>query len=222
MFLIIHYLVNFVYMKEWTLIGTVTIIHLLAAMSPGPDFFMAVRNSLMYSRKTGIWTAVGFGLGIGIHILYSILGLALLISKSVILFNLIKTLGAFYLMYLGVKSFFSKKSSISLNGVEKEHDISPFQAIKTGFLTNVLNPKATLFFLSLFTLVIGPDTPGHVLLFVSFIMMVNTFLWFALVSVFFTQKHVRRIYERFQNIFNKIFGGVLILIGIKLLLTRNK
>ena len=53
-------------------------------------------------------------------------------------------------------------------------------------------------------------------------MMVNTFLWFTLVSIFFTQKHIRRIYERFQNIFNKIFGGVLILIGIKLLFTQKK
>ena len=59
-----------------TLIGTVALVHLLAVISPGPDFIMCVRNSLAYSRKTGIWTAVGFGAGIGVHIIYSLAGLA--------------------------------------------------------------------------------------------------------------------------------------------------
>ena len=72
-------------METLALIGTITIIHLLAVISPGPDFIMACRNSLIYSRKTGIWTAVGFGFGIMVHIFYSLAGLALIISKSILL-----------------------------------------------------------------------------------------------------------------------------------------
>ncbi|MFA5926527.1 MAG: LysE family transporter [Parcubacteria group bacterium] len=203
------------------LIGTVALVHLLAAMSPGPDFFMAVRNSLAYSRKTGMWTAVGFGLGMGVHISYCALGLAVIISKSILLFSAIKFLGAGYLVYIGIKSFFSKSPHIEIKQEETKEDISALSAVKMGFLTNALNPKVTLFFLGLFTLVISPDIPKSVLLIVSLIMIVNTILWFSLVAVFFTQKRVRKVYERFEGVFSKFFGGLLILLGLKVALSKR-
>lgn len=208
-------------MEYLALIGTVTVIHLLAVISPGPDFIMACRNSLTYSRKTGIWTAVGFGLGIAVHIFYSLAGLALIISKSILLFNTIKYLGAGYLIYIGLKSVFSKSSKIELGEHHKKEDITHLAAIKIGFLTNVLNPKATLFFLSLFTLVISPETPLFIMLIMGSIMIINTFLWFSLVSIFLSQKRIRSIFERFQSPFNKTLGGLLIALGIKVGLTEK-
>ncbi len=203
------------------LIGTVTLVHILAAMSPGPDFVMAVRNSLTYSRKTGMWTAVGFGLGIGVHIAYCAAGLAVIISQSILIFNTIKLLGAGYLIYIGLKSFFSKSSHVEINQEEEKEDISAIAAVKMGFLTNILNPKATLFFLGLFTLVISPDVPKTVLIAVSIIMIVNTVLWFMLVAIFFAQKRVRLVFERFQDIFSKFFGGLLIILGIRVALSQK-
>ena len=208
-------------MEYLALIGTVTIIHLLAVISPGPDFIMACRNSLTYSRKTGIWTAVGFGFGITVHVFYSLAGLALIISKSILLFNVIKFLGAGYLIYIGLKSVLSKSSKIELGEHHKKDDITRFAAIRIGFLTNALNPKATLFFLSLFTLVISPTTPLPVMGVMSAIMIINTMLWFSLVAVFLTQKRIRSIFERFQGIFNKTLGGLLIALGIKVALTEK-
>lgn len=204
-------------METLALIGTVTLIHLLAVISPGPDFILCARNSLTYSRKIGVWTAVGFGLGICVHIFYSLAGLALVISQSILLFNAIKLLGAGYLIYIGIKSLFSKSASIEIEKGEKGK-LSTLSAIKMGFLTNVLNPKATLLFLSLFTMVISPDTPKLVLGGISAIMITNTVLWFSFVSVLLTQKKVRTVFERFQNIFNKAFGGLLIALGVKVAL----
>lgn len=198
------------YMENLTLIGTIALVHLLALISPGPDFILAVRNSLAYSRKTGIYTAIGFAIGIAVHIAYSVAGLALIISKSILIFNAIKFLGAGYLIYIGIKSFFSKKS-----------DILPIQALKMGFLTNILNPKATLLFLSLFTFIVKPETPAYVLITASAIMIINTALWFSLVSIFFTQKRVQNIFNKFQGTFNKIFGGLLVALGIKIALTEK-
>lgn len=206
-------------MENLTLIGTITLVHFLALISPGPDFILAVRNSLAYSRKTGIYTAIGFSLGIAVHIFYSVLGLALIISKSILIFNAIKFLGAGYLIYIGIKSFGSKASRINVENEEKKSDIRPTQAIKMGFLTNILNPKATLLFLSLFTFVVKPETPAYVLVIASAIMIINTALWFSLVSIFFTQKRVQNIFNKFQGAFNKIFGGLLIALGIKIALT---
>lgn len=208
-------------MEALTLIGTIAIIHLLAVVSPGPDFIMACRNSLVYSRQTGIWTAVGFGLGIAVHVFYSLAGLALLISKSILLFNTIKYLGAAYLIYIGMKSIWSKSSKIELGEQQKKEDISRLQAVKIGFLTNVLNPKATLFFLSLFTLVISPGTSPFVLGVASILMVVNTMLWFSLVAIFLSQKRIRSTFEKYQNAFNKTLGGLLIALGIKVALTEK-
>jgi len=208
-------------MEALTLIGTVTVIHLLAVISPGPDFIMACRNSLVYSRKTGIWTAVGFGLGISIHIFYSLAGLALIISKSILLFNVIKFLGAGYLIYIGLKSVLSKSSAIELGDQPHKEDITRYAAIKMGFLTNILNPKVTLFFLSLFTLVISPETPLLIMLIMSAIMIINTMLWFSLVALFLTQKRIRAVFEKFQGVFSKTLGGLLIALGIRVALTEK-
>ena len=206
-------------MQYLSLIGTVALVHLLALISPGPDFIMCVRNALTYSRKTGIYTAVGFGAGISIHIIYCVAGLALIISQSIIIFNFFKFLGAGYLIYIGFKSITSKSSHLEIKDQEKKKDISPLAAIKIGFLTNALNPKATLFFLSLFTMVISPNTPGIIMGILSAIMIIETVIWFSLVSIFMTQKRIRSAFEKSQNIFNRTLGGLLILLGVKVALT---
>ncbi|MCB9174510.1 MAG: LysE family transporter [Flavobacteriales bacterium] len=206
-------------MEYLPLFGSVLLIHLMAVMSPGPDFIMALRNSLTYSRKTGIYTAVGFGLGIGVHVFYCVFGLALIISTSEIAFNIIKYLGVAYLAYIGVMSIVSKSSNIEVGKESHLADISPLSAIRIGFLTNVLNPKATLFFLSLFTFVIGPNVPTSVSWILGLMMMINTTIWFSLVALFFTQARIRAIFNKYQNIFNTIFGILLIGIAIKIVFT---
>lgn len=208
-------------MEYLALIGTVVSVHLLAVMSPGPDFIVACRNSLTYSRTIGIWTAVGFGLGIIVHILYCLAGIGLLISQSILLFNIIKLLGAAYLVYIGIKSILARSSKVTVETEQRKRNFTNFQAVKTGFLTNALNPKATLFFLSLLTLVISPNTPLPVIGIVSILMIANTILWFSLVAIFLTQPKIRSVFEKFQNVFNKVFGGLLIALGIKIALTNK-
>lgn len=207
-------------MIDLSLIVSVSLIHLLAVMSPGPDFFMALKNSITYSRKTGIYTAIGFGLGIAVHIFYSLAGLALIISQSIIIFNTIKYIGVLYLIYIGIQSFRSKRSTITIKKNAPKEDIASYQAIRMGFLTNVLNPKATLFFLSLFTLVVSPDTHTTTLIIISLIMIFDTMLWFSLVAIFITHTRVRQAYSRYQKAIEKVFGGILIIIGLKIALSK--
>ncbi|MGE0560220.1 MAG: LysE family translocator [Flavobacteriales bacterium] len=206
-------------MEYLPLFGSVLLIHLMAVISPGPDFIMALRNSLTYSRKTGIYTAVGFGLGIGVHVFYCVFGLALIISTSEIAFNIIKYLGVAYLAYIGVMSIVSKSSNIEVGKESHLADISSLRAIRIGFFTNVLNPKATLFFLSLFTFVIGPDVPSSVSWILGLMMMINTTIWFSLVAIFFTQMRIRTIFNQYQNVFNTVFGILLISVAIKIVFT---
>jgi len=208
-------------MEHLILLTTIAAINLAAVISPGPDFILAVRNSLRYSRKTGIYTAIGFGLGISVHILYCMAGLALIISKSILLFSIIKYLGAVYLIYIGIKSITAKSSKLKIGEIQKKQDISPLSAIKMGFLTNILNPKATLFYLGLFTFVIQPDTPLLVLTAASSIMVATIIGWFSLVAIFFGNKHIRKAYEKIQGTVNKTLGGFLILLGINVAIARE-
>lgn len=203
-------------MKEFLLVAC---IHLLAVMSPGPDFAMVLRNSLVYSRRVGILAAVGLGAGILLHVTYSLLGIGLIISQSIMLFNVIKLIGAAYLIYMGVKALFAEKTEDkSLDVKEDTSDISNFEAIRMGFLTNALNPKATLFFLALFTQVINPETALGVKVLYGLEMSVATFAWFAFVALILTHRHINKLFSRVRHYLDKAFGAILIALGIKVAL----
>ncbi len=203
------------------LIGSLAMIHCLAVMSPGPDFVVAIKNSLQYSRRAGVLTALGFAVGCMVHITYSVLGLAYLINQSVMLFTAIKVLGALYLIYLGIKALRSKVTQAQFSATKSATQISGFKAFREGFITNVLNPKATLYFLSVFTLAIGPETPLWVLTSLTILIFVITFVWFSLVAVCMTTPAVRSIFLRFSQWVDRTLGSVLVLLGLKLLTTTK-
>jgi len=206
-------------MEYLPLIGTVALLNLLAAMSPGPDFVMTVRNSLCYSRRAGIFTSLGISMALGIHLLYCAAGVGFLISKSIVLFSIIKFLGAGYLIYMGIGSIITKGSKIDVNAERSKADLTRLQAFRMGFLTNVLNPKATLFFLSLFTFVIGSSTPVYIVLTISAVIIITAFTWFSIVSIFLAQPNIQRIFLKYEKGINFTLGGFLILLGVKIALT---
>lgn len=207
-------------MREFLLVAG---IHLLAVMSPGPDFAMVLRNSLVYSRRVGVLAAVGLACGILLHVTYSLLGIGLIISKSILLFDTIKLLGAAYLVYVGFKSLFSKApKQDQLEVVHEKQSLSTFQAIKMGFLTNALNPKATLFFLALFTQVINPHTALGIKMLYGAEMSLATFAWFAFVAVILTHHRVNRTFAKVKHHLERVFGAVLIALGIKVAFGAHK
>ena len=202
---------------------TIALIHLVAVASPGPDFLIITRNSLTYSRRTGIWTACGLGLGILLHVTYSLLGIGLLISKSILLFNLIKYLGAAYLIYIGWGALTHKAIKSHKQTITKaSKDLSPLQALRIGFLTNALNPKATLFFLALFTQVISPTTPLLVQIGYGAYMSLATFIWFTGIASLLSLSTIRRQFMRIQSGAERVMGGMLILLGLKVALATRK
>lgn len=201
---------------------TVALVHLLAVMSPGPDFVMITRNSLVYSRRTGLYSSVGLGLGILVHVTYSLVGIGLLISKSIVLFNAIKLLGAGYLVYIGIKSLRAKPAQANEAESEKKDDLSRLAAIKMGFLTNALNPKASLFFFALFSQVIHQETPKFIQALYGLEMGLATFAWFALVSSALSLRAVKARFAKVQHIAERFFGAVLVALGIKVALSSSK
>ena len=197
-------------------------IHWLSVMSPGPDFAMVMRNSLVYSRRTGVLAAAGLACGIMVHVTYSLLGIGLIISRSIVLFNAIKWLGALYLIYIGIKSLRAKEVVDSEKFVHHKKDLAPIEAIKMGFLTNVLNPKATLFFLALFTTVIGPDSSLAIKAVYGLEMVIATFVWFSFVAVILSHNKISQLVASSKHRIEQVFGVLLVAIGLKVALGGHK
>jgi len=198
---------------------TIGAINFLAVISPGPDFAMVVKTALSQPRKQAVLTALGISLGIFVHVTYCILGFAIIITKSTIVFSIIKYLVAAYFIYIGIQGLRAKMYNNHLENIHHNTKvISAFTAIKKGFLTNALNPKCTLFFLGLFTLVIKPTTPIYIQALYGIEMALITFTWFAFLAVIITHKKVKNKIGRFQYYITKLMGGLLLLFGIELAL----
>ncbi len=194
-------------------------------MSPGPDFAMVMRNSLVYSRRTGVLAAAGLAAGIALHVTYSLLGIGLLISRSILLFNTIKWIGALYLIYIGLKSLRAtkpKQRQAEETLEEQKQDLTTAQAVRMGFLTNALNPKATLFFLALFTTVIPKDTQVVFKMIYGVEMIAATFLWFAFVAVVLSHGRINKAFARVKHRIEKVFGVVLVALGLKVALGGHR
>ncbi|WP_226685566.1 LysE family translocator [Stutzerimonas stutzeri] len=201
----------------WMEFMTVALVHLLAVASPGPDFAVVVRESVTQGRRVGSWTALGVGCGIFVHVAYSLLGIGLIVSQSIVLFNLFKWLAAGYLLYLGWRALRARPMSLdTAEEVAAASDRSPWQAFVVGFVTNGLNPKATLFFLSLFTVVISADTPLWVQAGYGVYLASATALWFLLVAWLFSRGRVRAGFARMGHWFDRLTGAVLIGLGVRL------
>lgn len=196
---------------------TIAVIHLLAVSSPGPDFAFITKQSLAGSRRNAVLGSVGLGLGILMHCVYCIMGLGVIIAQSVIVFNVLKYISAGYLIYIGWKSLTHKSAMEQTNegAVTRSHDLPATKAIAMGFVCNALNPKATMFFLAVFTQVIEPSTPivtqGLYALYMGF----ATFVWFSFLSSVFTLKPVRKAFARFQSAIERTMGAVLMALGVR-------
>ncbi len=200
---------------------TVFVVGCFAVMSPGPNFAITLRNSLVHSRKVGVYTAMGLAMGNVVHVTYSLIGIGLIISQSILLFNVIKWLGVLYLLYIGIRSLMAKKTdTVELAG-RVSAEMKPIAAIRMGLLTGLLNPKATLFFLALFTQVIEPSTLLPVKGLYGLTVVGIEFVWFSLVAVFISQDVIKQSFQAVAHWVERVTGVVLIALGIKVALSEN-
>lgn len=177
---------------------SLALIHLLAVIAPGPDFAVTVQQSVRKGRLAGIWVAIGIGAGISVHVLYTLLGVGALLHAHPSLMALAKIGGAAYLLYLVFSFLRSAKRETPVVEMEQGAmtDGSAWRSVALGFMTNATNPKATLFFLAIFTTVVSATTPLKIqVLYGAWMCFVNA-AWFVLVSLVFAQPGVRQKFLR--------------------------
>jgi RhtB (resistance to homoserine/threonine) family protein len=196
------------------------IIFFVSLISPGPDFAITVKNSLIYSRRSGLLTALGIAIGCLFHISYTLLGLAILITKIPLLMHFIQYLGAGYLFYIGYKSLKSQSHLDKISGHHAAIDLKPMKAFSIGLLTNIFNPKIMLFCISLFSVLIPKDTSIYIKLILALIIFIETWLWFSFVAFTLSGKKTRAKFEKISHWVERITGVILIALAIKLLFSN--
>lgn len=203
--------------------ATIASVHLLAVASPGSDFVVVVRQVVAYGKRAALFTSLGISLGIVLHVSFWLFGIGIIISQSLVAFTILKYLGAAYLAYLGLVALGVRRGK-----VQEPHRGSPDlemtsrKAISIGFITNALNPKVTLFFLAVFTVVVSPTTPVILRICYGLWVAIVTFVWFAVVSMLLGHNRVMKIFRSSLPWFERTMGIILIALAIKVALLNAK
>jgi RhtB (resistance to homoserine/threonine) family protein len=201
----------------------VFVVALLAGMSPGPDFFLVMRNSLGYGRSVGIASALGIAAALAVHASYTIAGLALVIRHYRWLFAAIQMAGAFYLAYLGIAAIvatFRRANTENVSeGTQATAGKTFLQGFANGFLCNILNPKAFVFFLSVFSQFLSRDSSRLAGPVYGAEVVAVIGAWFALVAMAASAASFREFYRRSGKWLERFFGCVLLFFAARILMS---
>lgn len=190
---------------------------LLGAMSPGPSLAMVAKHSLAGGRANGLAAAWAHAIGIGIYAFITLIGLAVVLQQSPLLFKTISYAGAAYLAYLGYNALRSKGGVAAK--LESGEQTSLWQSAREGFLISILSPKIALFFIALFSqfIAVGSD-PLSKMLIVTTPLLVDG-LWYTLVTFLLsTPRFIDKIRTKAQLI-DRLSGIILILLAARVVLT---
>ena len=185
-------------------------IHAVALISPGPDFAVVTRLSIVSGRATGLWAAAGVAAAIGVYVLVCAFGLSLVLAALPGLSLALSVVGAAYLAWLGVQCL---RSSGTLPEARAEGHGG--RAFVTGFFTNLLNPKAMLYFGSILSQVLTPDLDFSDKAFLLALLVGESFLWFALVAALFSSPRVLGALRARLLWFDRAIGVVLLGLAFK-------
>jgi threonine efflux protein len=187
----------------------------VAVISPGPDFAATVQYATARSRRDGVLVALGIISAMSIWIISSMVGLGVLLARVSWLIEIIRTIGALYLVYLGIKTILHAHHPAPLPS-SKPAPTRGFSAWRVGFLTNISNPKALAFFSSLFVVLLPANPPLWVQAASAVLMLMIAACWFCIVACLFSLGPVTSAYRRAKRWIDYMTGGIFVALGIRL------
>jgi threonine/homoserine/homoserine lactone efflux protein len=199
-------------MNQIAMIAAVT---WLAVLSPGADFAVVSRNSCLYGRRAGLASSVGISIACWFHVAYAVFGIAVLQRIAPDALGMIRFAGAGYLAYVGVSTALRPAQAFDAGSGVASRSIG--RDLANGILTNGLNPKTSIFVVSLYSQFIGRDSSLAYQLAWGLFISLSHLGWFSVVAVFLSRPGVRRAVMRRQGLFNGIIGVVLVALGLSLL-----
>lgn len=222
---------------DFALLSTLAVIHALALVSPGPDFAIIVKTATQQSRTTAIMCAVGISAAILVHCLLSLLGISIMIQQSEVAYILVQVIGLSYLAWMGygaltaaITAFKSNPNQASNNediltdnstSILSTFTLPPLKGFQIGLYTNLLNPKALIFFITIFTVLVTPQVTIETKIASATMLFVLSLMWFCFLAVILTNPKIQRKMAKGNNIINAITGiifiGVAMTIAISLI-----
>ncbi|HDR8065820.1 LysE family translocator [Bacillus thuringiensis] len=191
---------------------------------PGPDTAMATKNTLVAGKVGGVKTVFGTCIALLIHTLAAIIGLSALIVKSALLFSIFKYVGALYLIYIGIKALLAvrNKEGIDTNDISLNNENKHTSCFRQGFLTNLLNPKIAVFFLTFLPQFLNPNHNTFIqLLVMGLTYLVLTAIWFAFYILLIDKISAFMKKPKTQRYIQGLTGIVLIGFGVKLAFEKS-
>lgn len=211
-------------MNEVTILITLASIHFIALMSPGPDFALVVQNATRHGRQTGLYIALGLSCGILLHSLLSLTGISYLVHQQPTLFAIIQLAGGSYLLYLGYGALKATWQIIQNHDDDDDtvnsNDLiltNKRQAFSKGFATNILNPKALVFFISLMSSLVPADMSLSGKGFALIILFGLSLFWFSLLAWMLSTKALQKKLSEATVYIDGLCGVVFSLIGVSIL-----
>ncbi len=201
-----------------TLLALATI-HIFAIISPGPEFLLISRQTLAQGKRVGFLCLFGTLIGQCIHIGYSAFGVAELVSGSLTVLWAIKIIGGAYLIYLGISALKSRPQ----NKEEETTALAPItgrRSVWDGFLCDLLNPKATLYYVSIFTFMLSPELSASQISTCIALMFFIHMGWFVLVILLLSNPKINRLYKSFTLWIDRVLGGAMVAVGLRIMFAR--
>ncbi|WP_432409854.1 threonine export protein RhtC [Serratia marcescens] len=200
---------------------TVALVHLIALMSPGPDFFFVSQTAASRSRREAMMGVVGISLGIVVWAGVALMGLHLILQKMAWLHQIIMVGGGIYLCWMGWQLLRSARAQQAQPAAEAQVALPKAgRSFIRGFLTNLSNPKAVIYFGSVFSLFVGDSVGAGARWGLFLLIVAETFVWFSLVAVMFALPAMRRGYQRLAKWIDGVAGVLFTGFGLHLIFTR--
>lgn len=195
-------------------------LYLLAAASPGPNFFIISQLSLSGRRRLAVLVALGIALGSTIWASLAMLGIAALLAKVDWLYTAIRLAGALYLIWFGGKLLLSAARPSAITQAADSGIRGTGQALKAGLLTSLSNPKSGAFWTGVFATTFPAGAPLWFHVTTALLIASLSLGWHVGLALVFTSGRVQAGYQRVRRLINAACGGILVALGLRLALER--
>ncbi|RPA61918.1 LysE family translocator [Shewanella frigidimarina] len=210
---------------DMTLLAGLAVIHIVALMSPGPDFAIIVKMATQQTRLTALYCALGIAVAILIHTFLSLMGISVMIQQSHVAFMAVQLIGSSYLAWMGygalksaITSIISKRRNVDTpsmqQNVAKAALVSSLKGFKIGLYTNLLNPKALIFFITLFSVLITPLVNYQTKIAATVLLFVLSLAWFSLLALILSKPRVQQKLLAANTVIDLLVGIIFIAVAV--------
>lgn len=189
---------------------------LFGAMSPGVSFLLVARTAMSSSRRAALSVAAGMGFGAFVFAVIALAGLHTLLTLIPSLYTGLKLAGGCYLLWLALKMF--RRPSNRFNDLTETEEVSASKAFMTGVFTQISNPHTALVFASIFSAALSKNIQPVMYIILPTMAFIIDVLWYAVVACLLSTHGPRQAYIKYRKFIDKLSGGIMALLGIRLLL----